>query len=179
MDDGFQNPALFKDKSFLVIDGNIGLGNMFPIPAGPMREFFSQGKKRAHAVILLGEDKTGIAQKFDGLPIFYGKIVAKKPVIENKNIIAFAGIGRPQKFYTSLQDCGFNVIKTFDFPDHYFYKENDLKKIIAVAESLNADIYTTSKDFVKIPHIFKSKIKVLNIEINWQNENELSDFLKA
>ena len=78
MDDGFQNPSLYKDKSFLVIDGNVGLGNKFPIPAGPMREFLSLGKKRAQAVILLGEDKTGIIKEFDNLPVFYGDIVTKE-----------------------------------------------------------------------------------------------------
>ena len=179
MDDGFQNPSLYKDISFLVIDGNVGLGNMFPIPAGPMREFLSQGKKRAQAIILLGEDKTNIAKKFEGMPIFYGDVVTKDIKKENKNVVAFAGIGRPQKFYNSLEQNGFNIVKSFDFPDHYFYKDNDLKKIINEAEKLDADIYTTSKDFVKIPIAFRNKIKVLEIEIKWRNYNELESFLKA
>ncbi|MBR1949008.1 MAG: tetraacyldisaccharide 4'-kinase [Alphaproteobacteria bacterium] len=179
MDDGFQNPALFKDLSFLVVDGNVGLGNMFPIPAGPMREFLFQGKKRAHAVIILGEDKTKVADKFADLPIFYGEVTVKQPEINNKNVVAFAGIGRPQKFYDSLISCGLNVVKSFDFPDHYFYKKSDLNKIIDEAEKLGADIYTTSKDFVKIPSVYKNKIKVLDIEIKWKNIKELEAFIKA
>lgn len=177
MDDGFQNPSLHKDKSFLVIDGNIGLGNMFPIPAGPMREFYSQGKKRADAVIILGEDKTNIADKFSDLPIFYGDIIPQAPQTENKNIIAFAGIGRPQKFYDSLKNCGLNITKTFDFPDHYLYKSDDIKKIIKTAEDMGCEIFTTSKDFVKIPTLYKSKIKVLEITIKWQNEKKLKEFI--
>ena len=179
MDDGFQNPALYKNKSFLVIDGNVGLGNMFPIPAGPMREFFSQGKKRAHAVIILGEDKTNIADKFSDLPVFYGDIVEQNPQIKNKNIVAFAGIGRPQKFYDSLKKCGLNIVKTFDFPDHHLYKNDDIKKIVETAENLGAEIFTTSKDFVKIPTLYKNKIKVLEITIKWQNEKKLSEFLNS
>ena len=179
MDDGFQNPALYKDKSFLVIDGNVGLGNMFPIPAGPMREFYSHGKKRAHAVIILGEDKTHVADKFNDLPIFYGEVVPQQPQTKNKKVIAFAGIGRPQKFYESLKNCGLNVIKTFDFPDHYFYKNDDIKNIIKTAEESGAEIYTTSKDFVKIPSIYKNKINVLNINIKWNNYKELENFLKT
>lgn len=179
MDDGFQNPALFKDRSFLVIDGSVGLGNMFPIPAGPMREFLSEGKKRADAVIILGEDKTKIAEKFSDLPIFYGEVVAEQPDIINKKVVAFAGIGRPQKFYNSLTKCGFDVVKTFDFTDHYFYKEDDLRKIIAEAGSIGADIYTTSKDFVKIPASFRNKIKVLEVEVKWNNNKELVNFLKV
>lgn len=177
MDDGFQNPTLHKDISFLVIDGNTGMGNMFPIPAGPMREFFSQGKKRAQAVIILGEDKTDIAAKFSDLPIFYGEVVANKPKVENKNIVAFAGIGRPQKFYDSLKNCGFNVVETFDFPDHYPYKNDDIKKIVETADNLGCDIFTTSKDFVKIPHFYKNKIKVLEIAIKWKDENKLAEFI--
>lgn len=179
MDDGFQNPSLYKDKSFLVIDGNVGLGNMLPIPAGPMREFLSQGKKRAQAIILLGEDKTGVLQKFDNLPVFYGEVVTKEVKQNNKKIVAFAGIGRPQKFYDSLIKCGFEIVKSFDFADHYFYKDDDLKKIIEEAEKLNADIYTTSKDFVKIPALFKNKINVLEIDIKWNNYNKLEEFLKV
>ncbi len=179
MDDGFQNPSLYKDKSFLVIDGNIGLGNMFPIPAGPMREFLSHGKKRAQAIILLGKDKTGIIKKFNNLPVFYGEVVTKEIKQNNKRIVAFAGIGRPQKFYDSLIKCGFEIVKSFDFADHYFYKEDDLKKIMEEAEKLNADVYTTSKDFVKIPALFKNKINVLEIDIKWNNYNELEEFLKV
>lgn len=177
MDDGFQNPSLYKDKSFLVIDGNVGLGNMFPIPAGPMREFYSQGKKRAQAVIILGEDKTSVADKFNDLPIFYGEIVPQTPQTKNKNVIAFAGIGRPQKFYDSLKKCGLNVITTFDFPDHYLYKSDDIKKIVETAENLGAEIFTTSKDFVKIPALYKNKINVLEITIKWQDEKKLTDFI--
>lgn len=179
MDDGFQNPSLYKDKSFLVIDGNIGLGNMLPIPAGPMREFFSQGKKRAHAVIILGEDKTNIADKFSDLRVFYGDIVEQEPQIENKNIVAFAGIGRPQKFYDSLKKCGLNIVKTFDFPDHHLYKNDDIQKIIETAENLGASVFTTSKDFVKIPFIYKNKVNVLNIEIKWKDINKLKKFINS
>ena len=177
MDDGFQNPQLYKDKSFLVIDGNVGLGNMFPIPAGPMREFYSHGKKRAQAVIILGDDKTSVAEKFNDLPIFYGNIVPKKPQTRYKKVVAFAGIGRPQKFYNSLKNCELEVIKTFDFPDHYFYKNDDIKEIVETAEKLGAEIYTTSKDFVKIPAAYKDKINVLEISISWKDENKLIDFL--
>lgn len=177
MDDGFQNPALHKDKSFLVIDGNVGLGNMFPIPAGPMREFYSQGKKRADAVIILGKDKTSVADKFNDLPIFYGEVVPQTPKTENKNVVAFAGIGRPQKFYDSLQNCGFNIVKAFDFPDHYLYKSDDIKKIVELADDLGAEIFTTSKDFVKVPALYKNKINVLEISIKWQDEKKLSEFI--
>ena len=177
MDDGFQNPYLFKDKSLLVIDGAVGLGNQMPIPSGPLREFISQGLKRAHGIIILGEDKHYCANLAPNLPLFHGKVTPICPKETNRDIIAFAGIGRPEKFYQSLKDCGFNVVKTFDFPDHHFYSEAELQSIIAEGKKLNAPIYTTGKDMVKIPHKLLPEFKMLDISISWDNPELLQKFV--
>lgn len=177
MDDGFQNPKLHKDLSFMVIDGNIGLGNEKFIPAGPLRESLKSGLKRAQAVIIIGEDKHNISARVGKKTIFFARIAPVKKQNTEKPIIAFAGIGRPEKFYNSLQESGFNLLKTIDFEDHHFYNESELQAIIAQAKELNAEIYTTSKDYVKIPKILQSDFKVLEIEIKWDNEKKLSDFL--
>ena len=177
MDDGFQNPFLYKDKSLLVIDGAVGMGNEFPIPAGPMREFFSSGIKRADAIILLGEDKFSIAKRANGLPVFNGKVTTKQKNNSKRKVVAFAGIGRPEKFYQSLENCGYEVVKTFSFPDHHFYNIEELTNIVKHAEELGADIYTTSKDMIKIPYKMQSQFKVLEIDIAWDDEKKLTDFL--
>lgn len=179
MDDGFQNPLLYKNKSILVIDGAVGLGNRFPIPAGPLREFFNSGIKRADAVIILGKDKLNIASEIPDLPIFKGNIIPQKPLSIADKTIAFAGIGRPEKFYASLAECGVNVIKTYSFPDHHFYTENELQNIIAEADGCGADIFTTAKDMVKIPHKLQPKFKVLEITVAWEDENNLQNFLST
>ena len=177
MDDGFQNPSLKKDKSILVIDGNIGFGNEMCIPAGPLREFKSLGLKRAHAIAIIGEDKHKLADKFTSLPVFKGKIKAVSPSPLTYDVIAFAGIGRPDKFYQSLTECGFNVIATKDFPDHHFYSEKELEELIFLSKKHKAPLYTTAKDFVKIPPHLQGKFKVLEIEIEWENPAELLNFL--
>lgn len=177
MDDGFQNPLLYKDKSLLVIDGAAGLGNELPIPSGPLREFFTHGIKRAQGIIMLGKDLHNIIAKTPQLPIFKGHIQPQKIDKTNRKVIAFAGIGRPEKFYQSLQDCGLQVIKTISFPDHHFYKNSELESIISEAEANDADIYTTAKDMVKIPHKMQNHFNVLEIGISWENEEELCDFL--
>ena len=176
MDDGFQNPSLYKDLSLLVIDGEFGLGNGFCIPAGPLREFASAGLRRAQAVILIGADKHHLAEKIK-LPVFRAQIEPQRPEIKNQRVIAFAGIGRPQKFYRSLQNCGFEIVKTFDFPDHHFYQQNELQHLVNEAETSKAELYTTSKDFVKIPSCFRNKIKVLDIDIIWQDPERLAEFI--
>ncbi len=177
MDDGFQNPSLKKDISLLVFDGAFGIGNARVIPAGPLRENFEAGLKRANGIIIIGEDEHNIAQKANNLPIFRAEIKAIKPQTNNNKIIAFAGIGRPQKFYNSLKELGFEIVKTIDFADHHFYSLQELEEIIKTAKSQNADIFTTSKDFVKIPQQMQKFFKVLEIEINWANQKDLVDFL--
>ncbi|MBQ8481691.1 MAG: tetraacyldisaccharide 4'-kinase [Alphaproteobacteria bacterium] len=177
MDDGFQNPSLHKDLSFLVFDGNYGIGNGKIIPAGPLRETLENGVKRADAVIIMGKDKHNLAERC-GLPVFFGHTEAIQTTINNQDVVAFAGIGHPQKFYHTLKQQGFNVIKTIDFPDHHFYTREELESIIDEAKKLNAQIYTTGKDFVKIPPLYTQDINVLEIAVVWDNPEELVAFIK-
>lgn len=177
MDDGFQNPYLHKDISFLVIDGEFGLGNRLCIPAGPMREFLSAGLKRASAAIIIGEDKHNIASCLGSLPIFRAVIRPQLPEDASRPVIAFAGIGHPAKFYRSLRECGFNLLQTVDFPDHHFYSREELLKLKAAAQKQQAALYTTAKDFVKIPADLQDGIDVLEISIEWENQQKLAQFL--
>ncbi len=129
---------------------------------------------RANAVIILGKDKYNIARRIKK-PVFFGKVEPIKPEDTKKSIFAFAGIGRPQKFYKSLKECGFGVVKTLDFADHHKYSYEDLRNIIAQARGL--EIWTTAKDFVKIPPSMQNNFNVLNIEIKWEDEKALKDFI--
>ena len=178
MDDGFQNPGLYKDLSFLVIDGEFGFGNRRPIPSGPLRENISAGLKRAQAAVIIGNDKHNSAALLPELKKFYGQIVPQKPADTSAPVIAFAGIGRPGKFYASLKECGFTLVKTVDFPDHHFYTEPELRQLIKEAATQKAILYTTSKDFVKIPPRLRSYFNVLEISIRWDKAQKLQDFIK-
>lgn len=176
MDDGFQNPTLYKDLSFLVFDGSFGVGNEFCIPAGPLRENITEGLKRADAIIIIGEDKYNLQQRFS-LPCFCGKIKPQPQNTKNKKVIAFAGIGNPQKFYNSLKECGFHLLETNDFPDHHYYNEAELNQLINKAQQQDAILYTTSKDFVKIPQHLQQYFHVLEICIKWENQQALIEFI--
>lgn len=178
MDDGFQNPSLKKNLSFLVFDGGFGYGNGRGIPSGPLREELTAGLKRAQAIIIIGEDKYNLRQEFHFLPIFQGFITSKPTDLTNPKAIAFAGIGRPEKFYNSMRNLGFDLIETIDFPDHHKYDIKELDKLITRAQVQNALLYTTSKDYVKIPPVLQSKFNVLEIEVTWQDKTSLIDFLK-
>lgn len=178
MDDGFQNPSLRKDLSFLVFDGAYGVGNGRVLPAGPLRETFADGIKRANALIILGKDKHHLAER-SNLPVFYGHTEPVQTTMNKADVLAFAGIGHPQKFYRTLQQCQFNVVKTIDFPDHHFYTNKEIAEIVATAKEKNLEIYTTSKDYVKIPSLYKSAINVLEVAIVWDNPDQLANFIKS
>ena len=178
MDDGFQNPSLKKDLSFLVFDGGSGIGNAFPLPAGPLRENFAEGIKRADAAIIIGEDKTNLRAKIKNLPVFNAKICSQSPQLKNKSVIAFAGIGRPQKFYDSLRQEKVKILQTIDFPDHHFYSEDELQNLLKIAKEKDAELITTSKDWVKIPPRLQPHFKVLEIYIEWENSQALTDFIQ-
>ena len=177
MDDGFQNPTLVKDLSFLVFDGSFGIGNELCVPAGPMREKFDNGLKRADAVIILGEDKQNLQMMISGLPVFHGKVVPLSKPDFNRNVIAFAGIGHPQKFYDTLLAMGADLIATRDFSDHHKYTEEELQSLIDFAKDTSSDLYTTTKDYVKIPYHMRAEFKVLEIGIKWAEESKLFEFI--
>lgn len=176
MDDGFQNPHLHKDLSFLVFDGGFGYGNGKCIPAGPLRENLQDGLKRADAILIIGDDRHNLARQFD-LPVFTGKITPIQPIFPERKAIAFAGIGRPEKFYQSLRELNFELLQTYDFPDHHFYTDKELKELIEAADKKQAVLITTAKDYVKIPLALRKHFKVLEITIDWQKPQELKEFI--
>ncbi len=177
MDDGFQNPGLYKDISLVVFDGEFGIGNGYPVPAGPLREELDNGLKRASAAVIIGNDRHHLSAKLQGLPIFYARMTAELPPLSGSRVIAFAGIGRPEKFYASLRENGIEPAETIDFPDHHNYSETELQDLIDRAWLTDAELITTAKDFVKIPSAMQHHFKVLEIKIAWDDEKELKRFI--
>ena len=162
MDDGFQNPSMFKDISIVVFDEIIGLGNGFLLPAGPLREPVS-GLKRANAVIVVRKNGKKCAKKFSlpyDIPTFFADNKVVIPYSENQKLIAFAGIGYPKKFFDSLK----NVVAKRSFPDHYQYTDNDINKLLCLADKKNAKLITTEKDFMRLPEYAREKIKFAKLE---------------
>lgn len=170
MDDGFQNPKLYKDESWLVFDGAVGVGNGYIIPAGPLRETLKDGEKRANYILIMGEDKTGLAAKCT-LPVYYGRVQAEPFELSNKRVLAFAGIGHPYKFYNTLKSLGYDVVKTHDFADHYAYKKGDIEALYQEAKANGLALVTTEKDYVKLSQDDKKKVSVLKIRAVWDKNN--------
>jgi tetraacyldisaccharide 4'-kinase len=172
MDDGFQNTGLYQDLPILVIDGATGFGNQRIIPAGPLREPLEDGLKRAMACVLIGEDKCGVLPLLGPLPVFKACIEAEnKSDFGGKSVVAFAGIGRPQKFFDSLNDAGARIAMAFPFPDHHAFTECEIEALLGQAKDMQADLVTTAKDFVRLPKDVQAQVKVLKVRLRWNDEN--------
>lgn len=180
LDDGFQNPALAKTMSVLVVDGEYGFGNGHVIPAGPLREPVSQGLARADAVMLLGNDPNKLENALgEMLPVFRGRL---KPApasagLRKERAIAFAGIGRPEKFFATLRELGVELIGTRTFGDHAPYRGEDLIDLIAEAEKNNALLLTTSKDHARLPEELRLLIRRVDVELVWDDPASIETLL--
>ena len=123
MDDGLQHPYIAKDFAIGVFDGNVGIGNGWLIPAGPLRIGLQSGIKTIHAAIINGNDETGITSKLQPhMPVFAGHLTADQSIIDALDgdpVMGFAGIGRPNRFFTSLKAAGANLVRNLAFADHH------------------------------------------------------------
>jgi len=181
MDDGLQNFSLHKDLSFLVIDGHYGLGNQCLFPAGPLREPLPKAAKRVNAAILINEDHTHITSLLTPyLSVLRCAIVQNisKPLYDKK-LVAFAGIGYPDKFFTMLTSAGLNLIETVAFPDHYPYTTEDINTLFAKASANNALLVTTEKDAMRFPAAFLPQLHVITITIKWDDTSRLDACINA
>ncbi|MCB1487752.1 MAG: tetraacyldisaccharide 4'-kinase, partial [Bauldia sp.] len=155
MDDGFQNPTLAKDVSFACVDAGAGIGNGMMIPSGPLRAPLSLQLRRADALIVIGDGEMAEplirAAARGGRPVLRA---ALKPVRVREwrkaPILAFAGIGRPGKFFDSLEGAGAPVEETVAFADHHRFTEAEAARLLATAERKDLRLVTTEKDLIRL-----------------------------
>ena len=156
MDDGLQNPSLRKDLSLVVVDAGIGLGNGLPFPAGPLRVPLARQWPHVGGLVLIGDGEAGgrlarIAGE-RGVPVHRARLVPEAPERWNgAAVVAFAGIGRPQKFFDTLAGLGARIVAAQGFPDHHPYRADDLDSLRALAAREGARLVTTEKDAVRLP----------------------------
>lgn len=181
MDDGFQNPWLAKDLSLLVIDGEVGFGNRRLIPAGPLREPLAQAFARADALVLLGEDRADIGSLLPPrLPLLHARIEpdSSGEALRGRAVVAFAGIGRPAKFFATLAALGCDLVGRHEFADHYLYRVHDLLLLADKADKLGAILVTTAKDAVRLPESMRAMVAILSVEVVWRDQAALERLLE-
>ncbi len=158
MDDGFQNPSLRKNFALVVIDGELGIGNGRVFPAGPLRAPLDAQLKQTSALLVIGDAKASALSVVDqakarGLPVLRGRL-APDPVavaaLVGKKVLAFAGIGHPEKFFATLAAAGIAAPVTRSFPDHHVYTAAEAKELLEAARREGLLLLTTEKDFARI-----------------------------
>jgi tetraacyldisaccharide 4'-kinase len=157
MDDGFQNSALAKTLAILLLDGRRGIGNGHIVPAGPLRAPLGMQLERAQAIIVVGPPE-GAAAVLDrtqrrGTPIFHGRFEPDRSVIAaigQRKVLAFAGIGDPEKFFATLTEAGIEVAERTGLPDHHRYTTAQAQDLMARAQAGNLMLVTTEKDLMRL-----------------------------
>jgi tetraacyldisaccharide 4'-kinase len=157
MDDGFQNPAISKDASLIVIDGSRGLGNGRVLPAGPLRAPLPPQLARTDALIVVGDGTAAaaVAAAIMALekPVLSASIRpqdASVASLRGKRVLAFAGIGDPGRFFTTLRVSGIDVVRERVFGDHHPFSQSEIETLIAEAKRDGLTLVTTEKDLVRL-----------------------------
>ena len=179
MDDGFQNPFLAKDLALLAIDGESGLGNGHVFPAGPLREPVSPALARAQGVVLIGEDRAGVAALIgEGCPILRARLVPAAPAaFSGRRVYAFAGIGRPEKFFAGLESAGASLAGKRTFPDHHSFSEAEVAEVLAAAAAAKALPVTTAKDRLRLPAALRDRVEAFEVRLVFDDPAALDALL--
>ncbi len=188
MDDGLQNPSLIKDCAIAVVDGATGIGNGLPLPAGPLRAPIDVQWPMIDAVLIIGEGAPGrqVAEEAARRDkrVFEARLVPSPEAaqsLEGRKVLAFAGIGRPGKFFETLRACGATVEAARSFPDHHRYTAAELAALRREAEAGGLVAVTTEKDFARIAAARDEEswpdLMVLPVRLRIENEAGLRNLL--
>jgi tetraacyldisaccharide 4'-kinase len=158
MDDGFQNPSLAKDFSVLVVDGRRGIGNGKVFPAGPLRAPLNAQLNRADAIVLVGTVGDAAAPVVAAAatrkcPVFRARLAPDRDAIAalaGRRVLAFAGIGDPEKVFATLRDAGVTVAVARPFADHHRYTPAQAQSLCRQADAGGLVLVTTEKDRARL-----------------------------
>ncbi len=186
LDDGFQNPSLAEDLAIVVVDAAYGFGNGRVIPAGPLREPVEDGLARAGLALLVGapEARARIRAAWPSAPwppVAEGCIAPLPTGMDWRGLraFAFAGIGRPEKFFATLRGLGAEVVAERGFPDHAVYHPRLLARLAHDARVAGAQLVTTEKDAVRLPPDLRRQVLVLPVRLELADEAPLLAALAA
>ena len=184
LDDAHQNPAVPKDLSIVVVDAGIGFGNGQVLPAGPLREPISNGLLRADLLLSIGDEAS--QEKFLSVwgghievPHITGELELLQTGMEweGQKVLAFAGIGHPEKFFRTVRATGADVVRAEPLDDHQPLTDALMKRLEIEATALGAQLVTTEKDSVRLPQSFRQKVLALPVRLRFHMPADLDDRL--
>lgn len=188
MDDGLQNPHLRKDCTIAVVDGATGIGNGFCLPAGPLRAPIGAQWRMIDAVLIVGDGLGGEAvaneAKKRDKRVFRASLVPHEEAaqtLKGRKVLAFAGIGRPEKFFDTLRSLGAIVEAARPFPDHHRYDASELAALKEEAARRGLIPVTTQKDLMRIESLGSAanwdSLLALPVRLQVQDAAGFRDFI--
>lgn len=190
MDDGLQNPSLLKDLALAVVDAGVGFGNKLCLPAGPLRAPMAAQWPRIDALVLVGDGAPGEAVAHEararGVPVLRARLVPDPDVaatLAGAPVLAFAGIGRPEKFAATLREAGAGRVDLRAFADHHPYTRRELAELLRAAQRHEARLVTTAKDAARLPATlpdgFRERLTVLPVTLVFDDPEGVATLLTA
>jgi len=191
MDDGLQNGSIAKDLTIAVVDGRRGLGNGNVFPAGPLRAPLAVQWSRCDALLVVGEPSgcgdVIAAAKASGKPVLDAKLVpdaAALAALSGKHVLAFAGIGDPDKFFATLAAAGVDAQQRVPFPDHHRFTTEEAANLVMQADEGGLELVTTEKDHARLMHeaglaALCQRAHVLPVTLEFEKPDEIKVLLSA
>ena len=163
LDDGLQSRRVEPDAALAIVDGDVGVGNGLCLPAGPLRAPLARQLKHVNAVVIVGPGEPGArvaaAARAADVKVLTARLAPSKQAqaLGGRKVVAFAGIARPEKFFTTLRSLCAEIIESHAFADHYAYSAREIEDLRARALARGAVLVTTEKDSVRIPALAEPK----------------------
>jgi tetraacyldisaccharide 4'-kinase len=185
LDDGLQHFQLHRDLDVVLLDAAAPFGNGQLLPRGPLRE--PQSALTAAQVLILTRYRAethqavrdALQRAYPGKTVLTADLVpvavrrfppgsAEPPeVLNGLTLYAFAGLARPQVFFSTLVDLGVTLTGRHAFPDHYALTPKDLELLIQEARAGGAQaLITTAKDWARLGESWDAALPlwVLDVE---------------